>query len=71
MYYYLEHFLCSFYVSDLYLMMAKLENRNILQFIIKVYCIRYICCVWSDNWHIMTYFGVYGISSVILKSIYD
>jgi len=34
-----------FCLSDIYLTMADLDSRNMLQCIIKDYCTRSICCV--------------------------
>ena len=39
----------SFCVSDIYVMMADLDSRKMLQCITKDYCTRSICCVWSEN----------------------
>jgi len=37
----------SFCVSDIFLMTADLDSRN-MSCVIKDYCTRAICCVWSE-----------------------
>jgi hypothetical protein len=45
--------ICPFYISDcvfnIYLLMADLDSRNLSQCIMKDYCTKFVCYVWSDN----------------------
>ena len=43
----------SFRVSDIKLTLSHLDSRNMLQCIITDYCTRSVCCVLSDNQHLI------------------